>query len=1276
MSFGRNRTFKSVSLFERITGASLMYLLVLQNLCFALPTTVASAPLPLLLVSADIVISQVYGGAGCGTAGCSTYKNDYIEIFNRGSSAVNLTGWSVQYASSTGNFNAATALSGTLLPGQYLLIQEGFGANGINSLPTPDISGIIAMSASAGKVVVANTATALACGATGTPCSTAQLAQIIDLVGYGTGTTYFEGTGSAPTLGTSNAIFRAGGGCTDTDNNPTDFSAAASNPRNSSSTFGSCGLPTPTPTASPTPTNTPTPTPTPTATPTPTPTPTPVPPADHLTISQVYGGGGNSSATFRNDYVEIYNPTSSEVDTAGWTLQYASATGTSWTNNQPLGGIIGPGEYYLVSLASGGAVGQELPEANILGSINMSGTTGKIALVSNGDPLAGGCPTGDTDLVDFVGYGTANCFEGPQRAPAPSNTTAIFRNAAGAQDTNNNGFDFAAAAPAPRRTTPIQEIGPAVITTQPTRDGSNAPLDASPTIVFSEAVTVDPNWFSISCTSGLHNDVTMASANGGKTWELTPNQNFTPGEQCTVTITKEAIHDVDTDDSAPNTDTLPANYVWSFTVATMAQPAPYAPEVHLAMGNPSNAAPDILEPDNYLMQKPGIALSYNRDKGTPNWVSWHLSNDWYGTLGRTDTFRPDPQVPAEWYRVTDFDYSFSGFDRGHMTPNADRDHQSMVPINQETFLMTNMVPQAPDNNQGPWADMENDLRLQTDSGNELFIVSGPHGIGGQGDNGPANTIANGRVTVPAYTWKVVLVLPNGVVDPNQVTANARTFAVLMPNVNGIFDHNWRQYKVSVRQVEMVTGYNFFSNVSAAVQNSIENGICESAACNGMGDSPNPPGTADQTVAGIEDTQVQFTLNAVNPSGGSLISTINAPSNGSVNCVAINCTYTPGLNFNGTDTFTYSVSNGAASSNTSTVTVNVAPVNDLPTVTNSQPSNYPSVQYSDAIQPIAVAAFDVESPAGLLVPSYSFSEDGGAPASGLPAGLSLNQTSTPGVWSLTGNIAEAAGTYVISITFADADGGSASTSVTINVTREDASLVISGPTSIAVDPATGRSPAFTLTADISQAADGAPGNIENAVPVVFHLTSVGSATTAYTCTAATLEPGTSIASCTFTGVNVDVYDVTAIIGGGFYQGTGRSVVAVFNPSLGFVTGSGALNRSVNGESFTVEFGVSLQHDRDGRPKGSFSYVEHRTSGDLLFRATSIKALALVGGEARVAGTGTINGLGSYTFVARMADNGEPGRNDTIGLRIMDAEGTVNAGLTFGPVTLASGNIKIH
>src|SRR5262249_55481948 len=147
-----------------------------------------------------------------------------------------------------------------------------------------------------------------------------------------------------------------------------------------------------------------------------------------------------------------------------------------------------------------------------------------------------------------------------------------------------------------------------------------------------------------------------------------------------------------------------------------------------------------------------------------NWVSWHLDTSWVGALAPVDTFRADPAVPSDWYRVQSTDYSASGFDRGHITPNADRDNENRIPINQETYLMSNMVPQAPDNNQGPWANLETALRnmlTQNGEDNEMYIVAGPAGVGGTNDSGVVNTIANGHVTVPAYTWKVALVLPKG-----------------------------------------------------------------------------------------------------------------------------------------------------------------------------------------------------------------------------------------------------------------------------------------------------------------------------------------------------------------------------------------------------------------------------------------------------------------------------------------------------------------------------------
>ena len=171
-------------------------------------------------------------------------------------------------------------------------------------------------------------------------------------------------------------------------------------------------------------------------------------------ISQVYGGGGNSGAAYANDYVELHNSGDAPVSVAGWSVQYASTAGSSWNATAVLSGSIPAGGYYLVQLASGGAVGAALPTPNTTGSANMSATNGKVALVNSSTPLTGACPIPGTSVVDFVGFGTANCSEAAA-APAASNTTALLRATAGnsCQDTNNNAADFAAATPAPRNST-------------------------------------------------------------------------------------------------------------------------------------------------------------------------------------------------------------------------------------------------------------------------------------------------------------------------------------------------------------------------------------------------------------------------------------------------------------------------------------------------------------------------------------------------------------------------------------------------------------------------------------------------------------------------------------------------------------------------------------------------------------------------------------------------------------------------------------------------------
>jgi len=426
-------------------------------------------------------ISQVYGGGGNSGA---TYTNDFIELFNGGGSAVDVTGWSVQYGSSGGSTWLTTTLSGVVPAGGYYLVQEAQGAGGTVSLPTPDATGSIAMSATAGKVALVSNSAALS-------GSCPSSASILDLVGYGSANC----SETSPTAGLSNstAALRHFDGCEDTNDNSANFSVGAPTPRNSGSPLNPCqytldvtvdpvggGTVMKSPdqatyslgsnvqlTADPAPgyfflrwsgdatgsvnpldlvmdgdkiivaeftTNL----------------------APHpIVISQVYGGGGNSGATLKNDYIELFNRSLDPIDLTGWSLQYASTSGTTWFSTT-LVGTIQPLHYYLVQEAPGAGGTDDLPTPDAIGGVAMSAISGKVALVNTSAILSGGCPTG-ASIEDFVGYGPADCSEGSPTADL-NNLSAAHRKEGGCVDTDDNLFDFETLSPAPRNSSSPQNI--------------------------------------------------------------------------------------------------------------------------------------------------------------------------------------------------------------------------------------------------------------------------------------------------------------------------------------------------------------------------------------------------------------------------------------------------------------------------------------------------------------------------------------------------------------------------------------------------------------------------------------------------------------------------------------------------------------------------------------------------------------------------------------------------------------------------------------------------
>ncbi|MBX0331544.1 DNA/RNA non-specific endonuclease [Oscillochloris sp. ZM17-4] len=301
------------------------------------------------------------------------------------------------------------------------------------------------------------------------------------------------------------------------------------------------------------------------------------------------------------------------------------------------------------------------------------------------------------------------------------------------------------------------------------------------------------------------------------------------------------------------------------------------PSVHLTMGNPSGAIADAAQPNNYLIVRDQYALSYDRDKGTPNWSSWHLAASDLGSAARySGNFITDTSLPAGWYRVTHSDYTNSGYDRGHMTPSADRTASDVD--NQATFILSNILPQAPANNQGLWATLEGHARDLVYQGDELYIISG--------GSGSLGTLAGGKLTIPAAVWKVMLVLPAADGDDvARVTADTQVIAVWTPNDATTQGMPWQSYQTTVACVQERTGLDFF----AAVDDSVER-VIEGAPCSGNPVTPtsavylplimNPIAATPITVTPVTATPVP-TITPVTPTPASVTITFidYAPTTG-------------------------------------------------------------------------------------------------------------------------------------------------------------------------------------------------------------------------------------------------------------------------------------------------------------------------------------------------------------------------------------------------------------
>jgi endonuclease G len=228
-------------------------------------------------------------------------------------------------------------------------------------------------------------------------------------------------------------------------------------------------------------------------------------------------------------------------------------------------------------------------------------------------------------------------------------------------------------------------------------------------------------------------------------------------------------------------------------------------DYQMQLGNPTAATVDSSNHQNYLIQRARYALDYNDTTHQANWVSWSYTTADSGSTSRQNSFRPDTSLPSGFLQIGSSSFD-TGYDRGHMCPSGDR--TASVADNDETFLMSNMIPQASRNNQGLWGTFEGYCRGLASGGSEILITCGPGNFG-------SASISNG-MKLPGSVWKVIVVSPPGTaLAPDKVTTASRVIAINTPNAASV-STSWTDYITTVEEIEAETGFRFFSSLPTSV----------------------------------------------------------------------------------------------------------------------------------------------------------------------------------------------------------------------------------------------------------------------------------------------------------------------------------------------------------------------------------------------------------------------------------------------------------------------------
>ena len=723
----------------------------------------AAAPAP---PAADVVISQIFGGGGNSGA---VLRNDYIELFNHGTTAVDLSGWSVQYTSATGSSWNVTPLTGTIQPGRYFLVEEGAGSNAsATPLPTADAAGTIAMGGPSGKVILARQAAALTGACPVGPT-------VNDRVGYGSGTgdnACITAWGArTPSLSNTAAGWRNNDGCDNTGVAANDFSTLTPDPRNSASPAKVCGQPVRSQSSA------------------------------TIVINELMQDPVNAESASWGQWFEVHNYGSVSVDLQGWTIV---SGGSSQPDHTISSSVVVPAGGYAVL----GRGADEARNGGVAIDYNyFVGTTKTIWLDSRDFLMLVDNTNARVDSVAWTSmpHGVSKGL----RNAASENADVDGPNWGYSTDTYGLG-DFG---------TPDLENGelantaPAVSTNHFSFSG-RTPTDAALPVGFEAQI------FATELNSS--NQVVTGTT---FTWSsLTPEiasinalgviHSLAPGT---------AVFRVTSSDGTVK------NYALPMEAGTLGN-AQYLNNTEF--GDPVDADAS----DDYIVRRPQFTSSYNRFKGTPNWVAYDLNGSQFQSgTDRCNCFTHDPLLPADFTHLSTADYtgagSFAaagrndanyGIDRGHMTRSSDRTTGTLD--NADTYYLSNVVPQFADLNQGPWNNMEGDLHALAATGTkEIYIITGPAGINTTTTPGSNGTVKNeGKIVIPASTWKIAVIMPRGAGLSNVHSANdVQIIAVNMPNVPGVRNEDWHQWETTVDALEHLTGYNFLAALPDGIEAVVE-----------------------------------------------------------------------------------------------------------------------------------------------------------------------------------------------------------------------------------------------------------------------------------------------------------------------------------------------------------------------------------------------------------------------------------------------------------------------